>query len=65
MMINKMVFAVAEAAAILSYSSQTVYHLIHTRQLFAYKDEGRKAWRIPEKAIEDYLNARMARGNYV
>ena len=57
MMINKMVFFASEAAALLGYSTHTVYHLIHTGQLQAFRDEGRKAWRIPENAIIAYLNA--------
>ena len=38
MMINKAVFYASEVAAILGYSTHTVYHLIHTKQLPAFRD---------------------------
>ena len=60
MIINKLVFYASEAAAMLGYSTHTVYHLIHTGQLQAFRDEGRKTWRIPESSIIAYLNARTA-----
>lgn len=60
MMINKAVFYASEVAAILGYSTHTVYHLIHTKQLPAFRDKGCKAWRIPESAIIGYVNSRMA-----
>ena len=60
MVINKMVFYASEAAAMLGYSTHTVYQLIHTGQLQAFRDEGRKTWRIPESSIMAYLNTRMA-----
>lgn len=59
MMINKAVYA-SEVAAILGYSTHTVYHLIHTKQLPAFRDKGCKAWRIPESAIISYVNFRIA-----
>ena len=58
--INKLVFYASEAAAMLGYSTHTVYYLIHTGQLQAFRDEGRKTWRIPESSIIAYLNARTA-----
>jgi len=60
MIINKVVFYASEAAAMLGYSTHTVYHLIHTGQLQAFRDKGRKTWRIPESSIIAYLNTRMA-----
>lgn len=63
MLINKVVFYASEVAALLGYSTHTVCHLIHTGQLYAFRDPGRKAWRIPESAIIDYINARKNRGN--
>lgn len=41
-------------------SVHIIYRLIHERQLFAYKDEGGKAWHIPEDAIRDYVVSRRA-----
>ena len=60
MIINKVVFYASEAAAMLGYSTHTIYHLIHTGQLQAFRDKGRKIWRIPESSIIAYLNTRMA-----
>lgn len=60
MIINKVVFYASEAAAMLGYSTHTIYHLIHTGQLQAFRDKGRNAWRIPESSIIAYLNTRMA-----
>lgn len=59
MMITKCVFFVSEVATMLSCSSQSIYHLIHTGQLEAYKDEGHNTWRIPEAAIQRYINTRL------
>lgn len=59
MIINKIVFYASEAAAMLGYSTHTVYHLIHTGQLQAFRDKGQKAWRIPESSIIAYLNSCM------
>lgn len=59
MTITKSVLFVAETAAILGCSSQTIYHLIHTKQLEAYKDEGHHTWRIPEEAIQNYIVTRL------
>jgi len=59
MTINKEVVSVSEAAALLGISSQTVYDLIHTGELVAYKDAGRHPWHIPSSAIEDYIQRRM------
>ena len=57
MLINKTSFYVAEVACLLGCSSYTVYHLIHTGQLKAYKMEGHKAWHVPEESIQDYKAA--------
>ncbi|MBO6303856.1 MAG: helix-turn-helix domain-containing protein [Selenomonadaceae bacterium] len=59
MLINKVVFFASEIASMLGYSTQTVYSLIHTGKLKAFRDEGHKAWRIPESAVEDYLKTRL------
>lgn len=59
MLINKTVLYVSEAAALLGCSSQYIYHLIHTGKLAAYKDEGARAWKIPEEAIKQYITDRL------
>ena len=61
MFINKSVFHVSDAASLLCCSSQVIYELIHNGKLFAYKDG--KAWKIPEKSINDYINARIIKSN--
>ena len=57
MLINKTALHVAEVACLLGCSSYTVYKLIYSGQLKAYKMEGQKAWHIPEEAIQDYKTA--------
>lgn len=59
MLINKAVLYVSEAAALLGCSSQYIYHLIHTGNLAAYKDEGTRAWKIPEESIKQYITDRL------
>ena len=59
MLIEKFVFTVAEAAALIGYSSGTVYRLIHRNAIMAYKDEGGRVWHIPSDSIVDYVAARM------
>lgn len=51
MLINKTVFFASEAASLLGYSTHTIYQLIHEGKLAAYREEGYKAWRIPEASI--------------
>ena len=50
-LINKTVLFVSEAACVLGCSSRQIYHLIHTGQLRAYKDEGAWAWKIRKKPL--------------
>ena len=59
MLINKTVFFASEAAALLGYSTHTVYQLIHQGKLGAFREEGHKAWRIPESSIHAYLESCM------
>ena len=59
MKLEKTILTTAEAAAVLSCSTQTIYHLIHTRSLGAYKDVGGRPWRIPDYSIKDYIASRM------
>ena len=60
MLVNKAVLYPAEAAAARGVSVHIIYRLIHEKRLFAYKDEGGKAWHIPEDAIRDYVASRKA-----
>ena len=64
MLINKTVLLASEAASVLNYSTQTIYKLIHTGKLEAFKEKGHKVWRIPEKSIEDYIHFCMANKEY-
>lgn len=59
MIINKTVLFVSEAACVLGCSSHQIYQLIHAGQLKAYKDDGARAWKIPERSIEQYIYSRM------
>ena len=59
MLINKLEFTVAETASLLGRSSQTIYGLIYSGRLYAYKIPEHRAWHIPEKAILDYMDACM------
>lgn len=61
MLINKAVFYVSETACLLNCSAHYVYKLIHTGQIPAYKDDGCKAWKIPESSIQNYINSRIKR----
>ena len=60
MKIDKTILTTAEAASVLSCSTQAIYHLIHTRALRAYKDVGGRPWRIPDYCIKDYIASRMS-----
>ena len=59
MLINKSVLFVSEAACVLGCSSYQVYRMIHEGRLAAYKDEGARAWKIPEEAIQAYIHGRI------
>ena len=59
MLINKTVFYVAEAASLLSLSSQKIYSLIYSGELGAYKISGQRRWNIPEEAIQDFKTTCM------
>ena len=60
MIINKTVFNIQDTQQILNLSAYSVYRLIHEKRLFAHKDDGGKAWKIPEQSIVDYLNSRKS-----
>ncbi len=59
MQLMKPVLLVAETACLLGCSSGQIYKLIHQGKLKAYKDEGARAWKIPEASIQEYINSRM------
>lgn len=56
MLIEKKVLYVAEVASLLGCCSQVVYQLIEAGRICAYKEEGRKCWRIPVEALEEYIS---------
>lgn len=60
MQLSKTLLHVSDVASLLGYSSHTVYNLIKTKQLTAYKDTGGKAWKIPVSAVEAYVKSRVA-----
>ena len=55
MLIEKKVLYVAEDASLLGCCAQVVYQLIEAGKLQAYKEEGRKCWRIPAEALDLYI----------
>lgn len=55
MLIEKKVLYVAKAASLLGCCAQVVYQLIEAGKLQAYKEEGRKCWRIPAEALDLYI----------
>ena len=57
MNIDKKVLHVSEAASVLACSSKVIYDLIHEGKIKAYRTG--KAWKIPEKSIDDYIVARL------
>ncbi len=57
MLINKAVLYVSEVACLLGCSAHYIYHLIHTGKLAAYKEDGGRAWKIPEASVMQYINS--------
>ena len=60
MIINKTVLNIPDTQQIFNLSAYSVSRLIHEKKLYAYKDDGGKAWKIPEQSIIDYLNSRKS-----
>lgn len=60
MQLSKTLLHVSDVASLLGCSSHTVYNLIKTGQLTAYKDARGKAWKIPVSAVEAYVKTRVA-----
>ncbi len=60
MVINKTVLNLQDTQQVLNLSAYGVYKLIHEKKLYAYKDDGGKAWKIPEQSITDYLSSRKS-----
>lgn len=56
MLIDKKVLYVAEVASLLGCCSQVVYQLIDSGKLKAYKEPGRKCWRITAEAVDEYIH---------
>ncbi len=60
MVINKIVLNLQDVQQVLNLSAYGVYKLIHEKKLYAYKDDGGRAWKIPEQSIIDYLSSRKS-----
>lgn len=56
--VPKTLLHVSDVASLLGFSSQTVYHLIRTNQLVAYKENGGKVWKIPAFSVENYIRSK-------
>jgi len=52
-LIAKRTIFAAEAACILGCSVQSVYNMIHTKQLTAFKIG--RSWKIPVEAIDEFV----------
>ena len=50
-------YSVSEAASILSCGKNEIYRLLNTGQLHGYRNKDAKTstWRIPQKAIVEYI----------
>ena len=59
MQIYKKILYASEVAAIISTSTQTVYKMIRDGRIKAFKDEGGRAWRIPEEEVARYIQNGM------
>ena len=57
MQVSKTLLHVSDVASLLGYSSHTIYNLIKTVKLTAYKNA--KAWKIPVSAVEAYVKSRV------
>jgi len=58
MLIDKQVFNIPETACLLGISSGSVYQLIHSKKLQAYK-QNNYAWRIPDYALQQYIDEQV------
>ncbi len=63
MNIDKKIVHVSEASSFLACSSKVIYDLIRDGKIKAYKTG--RAWKIPEKSIDDYIVARLNESNSV
>ena len=57
--VPKTVLFVWETASLLGVSAYSVYKLIHSKILTAYKDAGSNTWRIPVWSIKAYMREHM------
>ncbi len=62
--VSKSLLHVSDVASLLGYSSHTIYRLIKTKQLTAYKENGCKVWKIPAFAVEDYIKSKVSQLHY-
>lgn len=63
MIIDKKVLNITETAYLLGISSFSVYNLIRSGKIIAYKDENNYAWHIPEAALQAYMESRLTQAN--
>lgn len=62
--ISKTLLHVSDVASLLGYSSHSIYRLIKTNQLTAYKEPGCKVWKIPAFAVEDFVKSKATLFHY-
>lgn len=66
MLFFKEVLTPAEAAVALGYSStQTIYKLIHSNKLDAYKLPGHHRWNITRKSLDAFVDYCMRKYAYI
>ena len=58
MYIDKKVLYVAEVASLLGCCSQVIYRLIDSGKLAAYKEPGRKCWRITKLLMSTFKSVK-------
>ena len=63
MILDKKILNISEAAFLLGISGRSVYQLIHSGKLCAYKDENHYAWHIPEESLKHYMATRLTETN--
>lgn len=56
----KAILSTSETANILNCSDQTVYKLIKTGKVQAYKNSSHGAWRVLAESVYDYQKSRLA-----
>lgn len=56
MLVEKFILTPTEAAAMLGYSTQTIYGYIRNGLLKAYRDQGHRSLKIAARDIEDFVS---------